>query len=138
MTHTTTGSGAAVLFALALLAGCSTVPAKPEEAVAQRAQARYDALIAKDYKKAYAYFTPAFREANVYESWIRSRPPRADFLSARVLKVECHSADACAVDMETSYESPRGVRAAPKGSIERVTPERWVRVDGQWWLFQPR
>jgi len=138
MKYRTTRSSAAVLFALALLGGCATVPDKPEDAVAQRAQARYEALIAKDYKKAYAYFTPAFREANAYESWIRSRPPRAAFLAARVLKVECPTQDACSVEMETSYESPRGVRAAPKGPVERVTPERWVQVDGQWWLFQTR
>jgi len=135
MNNATTRLG---LLALALLAGCASVPQAPEEAVAKRAQARYDALIAKDYKEAYTYFTPAFRDANSYDSWIRSRPPRAAFLSARVLKVECPTQDACSVEMETSYESPRGVRAAPKGPVERVTPERWVQVDGQWWLFQAR
>lgn len=124
---------------LALLAGCAALPpATPEEAVAKRVQERYDALIARDFKAAHGYFSPAYRDRMPYETWIRARPPLARFQSARVLKVECVTDDTCNVEVESAYESPRGVRSAPKGMIDRVTPERWIRVDGQWWLFQAR
>lgn len=127
------------LLPLALLTACAAVtPSTPEEAVAKRAQARFDALVARDFKAAYGFFTPSYRDRVDYENWIRSRLPRASFRSARVLKVECPSADACEVEMETAYDSPRGVKAAPKGLVERVVPERWVRVEGEWWLFQAR
>lgn len=129
----------AALLSLLVLAGCAAIaPTTPEEAVGRRAQARIDALVAKDYKAAHAFFTPGYRDKLGYEDWIRSRPPRAQFLSGRVVKVACVSADACDIEMETTYDSPRGVKGAPKGVIQRVTPERWVRVDGQWWLFQAR
>lgn len=123
----------------ALLAACAGLqPSTPEEAVARRVQARYDALIARDFKSVYGFFTPAYRDRLAYEDWIRSRPPLAHFRSARVLKVECVTPDACDVEVESAYDSPRGVRSAPKGTIDRVTPERWVRVGGKWWIFQQR
>lgn len=122
-----------------LLASCASLqPLPPEEAVAKRAQARYDALIARDFKKVHGYFTPAYRERFAYEDWIRSRPPMVRFRAARVLKVECVTEETCDVEVESAYDSPRGVRSAPKGTIDRVTPERWIRVDGQWWIFQAR
>lgn len=122
-----------------LLVGCAALqPATPEEAVAARALARYDALIAMNYRSAYAFLTPAYREEFSYENWIRTRPPRARFVSASIVSVDCPSADLCNVEVRNGYHSPQGVRAAPKGVIERVTAERWVRVDGQWWLFVNR
>lgn len=134
VTRLIAGASAAVL-----LAACAGLqPSTPEEAVAKRAQARYDALIARDFKAVYAFFTPAYRQRTSYEDWIRARPPRATFRSARVLGVRCETADACEANVQNSYDSPRGVRGAPKGEIDRVTTERWIRVDGRWWLFQAR
>lgn len=135
--------GVSVLSACAaaavLLSGCAALqPGTPEEAVAKRALARYDALIAMDYRSAYTYLTPAYRGEFSYESWIRTRPPRARFVSASIVSVDCPSADLCNAEVRNGYHSPQGVRAAPKGVIERVTAERWVRVGEQWWLFQNR
>lgn len=127
-----------VLIPLSMLGACAMTPAVPEEAVALRAQARLDALLAKRYKEVHSYFTPTYREALDFESWIRSHPPRATFLSAKVLTVRCISEDACDVEVESSYERPRGVKAPPKGVIERATAERWVRSEGQWWYYTKR
>lgn len=128
----------AVLPLFVLVSACATLPSNPPEQAEQRAQARLNALIAKDYKAVYAFFTPSYREKFPFEDWVRSRAPRATFLSARVTQVECATGDACEVQIESVYKAPRGVKAAPKGEIERVTAERWVRVDGDWWLYQDR
>lgn len=129
---------AVLMLSVALLTACATTPVSPEDVVARRAQSRFDALVARDYKTAYEFFTPSFRERFNYEDYIRARPPRAEFLSGKVVKVDCISDSACDVEMESSYKSPVGVKASPKGEITRVTPERWVRSDGQWWLFQEK
>lgn len=123
---------------LSLLTACATTPHSREDEVAQRAQARFDALVARDYKAAYGFFTPSFREKFAYDDYIRARPPRAVFVSSRVVKVDCISEAACDVEMENSYKSPTGVKGAPKGEITRVTSERWVKTEGLWWLFQEK
>jgi hypothetical protein len=131
--------GLLALSVMAVMSACASLPTSPpEEQVGQRAQQRLDALIAKDYKGVYEFFAPSYREKFPFEDWVRSRAPRATFVSAGVSKVECPTEDACEVQIESAYRAPRGVRAAPKGEIERVTVERWVRVDGRWWLYQDR
>lgn len=134
VTRLIVGMGAALIVS----ACASLAPLSPEEAVAKRAQARYDALIARDYRTAYGFLAPGLREKTSYEAWAGRRAALARFESAQVLSVKCITTDACDVEIESAYQSQRGVRSAPKGTIERVTPERWVRVDGQWWLYQAR
>lgn len=119
-----------------LLGACASTPQTAEEQVSRRAQARMDALVAKDFKLAYGYFTPAYRDNLSYDAWLKNRMPRADYVSGQVLQVECASADVCDVELESVYRSPVGVRVAPKGEIARAVPQRWVRIDGQWWLYQ--
>lgn len=138
MSHRSSALLGGLLLTLSVLAGCATVSAPAEETVARRAQSRFDALVARDYKAAYEFFTPSFREKFDYDTYIRSRPPRAVFLSGKVLKVTCTTDTSCDVEMESSYKSPAGVKAAPKGEVTRVTPERWVKVDGQWWFYQEK
>jgi hypothetical protein len=138
MAFTFSRSGVLAAAVATLLGACATVPTSPQEALALRAQARYDALIAKNYKQVYEFFAPSYRERISYESWVGSRAPRASFLSAKVVNVKCLSDDACDLQVESTYQAPRGVKASPKGVIERVTEQRWVRVDGEWWLYQDR
>ena len=56
---------------LSVLPGCASLkPSTPEEAVAQRAQAYFDAVIAKDYKTSYSLHSPSYRGRYSYEAHV--------------------------------------------------------------------
>lgn len=122
----------------AALAACSVNGAPPDDeaVITERAEARYVALAELRFRDAYAFFTPSFRERYDYDTWLRARAPRARIKSGKVVQVECLSAEACNVEVESVYENPTGIKGAPKGEIARVVAERWVNIDGQWWLYQ--
>lgn len=128
-------AGLHLLLGLAL-AGCSSLPMQKtddrpaEEIVRERSQARLDALLAKDIETAWGYTTPSYRE--------RTPQPRlyyalmggsVNWTQARVEKVEC-AEDACDVITMISYK-------LKKPPIENTRPleERWIKVDGEWWIF---
>ena len=123
-----------LLIPLALLAACSK-PLPPEEQVKKRVEARYAALLAGDSKKAYEFLTPAKREALSYENYIRTHPQRLNLKSAKVLKVTCQTPDACQAEVEIEYSYQPGFKGHVPGQMQMVKPEKWVRVDGQWWFF---
>src|SRR5690625_6342068 len=85
---------AGLLAAAALLAACSP-PAEedarsPEEIVAERAQAWWQAHIDKDFGAAWALATPGFREATRREIFIDSRSiGNFRILEADVVQLEC-------------------------------------------------
>jgi len=124
----------ALLIPLGLLSACSK-PLPPEEQVKQRAEARYEALLAGDAKKAYGFLTPAKREALNYENYLRTHPQRLNIKSAKVLKVACQTPDACQAEVEIEYNYEPGFKGYVPGQMQMVKPEKWVRVDNQWWLF---
>lgn len=116
-----------------LLAGCAAVePRAPEDIVAERAQARWDALLAKDVETAYQYYSPGFR-SGVSEKSLRSRlfGPRVEWKEVELREVTC-SGDLCHPVFVVTYDfrSP-----TPRvGTIESATrlEEDWIRVDGDW------
>ena len=133
----THGRGLLVALLALTLAGCSGLPARkatdnraPEEIVRERSQARLDALLAKDIEAAWRYTTPSYRE--------RTPQPRLyyalmggsiNWTQAHVEKVAC-AEEICDVTTMISYK----LRKPP---IENTRPleERWIKVDGEWWIF---
>ncbi|HMB40230.1 MAG TPA: hypothetical protein VKO85_14215, partial [Wenzhouxiangellaceae bacterium] len=66
-----------------LLAACSEPPRAPEEIVAERAQARWDAVIAGDPESSYEYQTPGYREkTSVMDHVIRYSRRQITWLAA--------------------------------------------------------
>jgi hypothetical protein len=123
--------GVAVCFAAAL-AGCAAQPEtranepkRAETVVVERAQARWNALVAGKLSEAYQFYSPASREAFGYEDFIRSI--RLGFWkSAQVEKAVCENQDACVADVYIEYSY--------KGSMIRAPiSETWIRKDGTWW-----
>ena len=119
----------------AALAGCAAQPEareqKPrgaEEIVAERAQAKWNALIADKLSEAYKLYSPSSREVMSYEDFVRSIR-RGFWKTAKVEKVTCESADACEVQVAIEYSY--------KGSlIKTPVSETWIRRDGTWWFVQ--
>ena len=120
---------AAFVVAGSLLAGCTGLTARaPEEAVKERAQARWDALVKGDVKTAYEYFSPGSREGyslQSYEASIR----KGFWKKAEVKQVKCESSDRCQADVTIEYEFMG--RRTPSG-----LQEAWIREGGNWWVVR--
>jgi hypothetical protein len=117
---------------LGLMAGCAGVPpvavpqrsSSPEEIVGERAQERWEALLAGNLGKAYSFLSPASRQINSLDSY--SSSVRVGFWKkARVERVTCPEADLCEVHLVVEY-----VRGS---AISTPLLESWAQSGGQWW-----
>jgi len=115
-----------------LLVACSPPPSD-EEVVAQRSQARWDALVASDFETSYTYQSPPYRqETSEIEHIVGLSRRRIVWISADVSEVECDEAR-CEVTVSVGYRAD-GAPGQMSG-MENTRPVReiWVRLDGQWW-----
>jgi len=121
--------GSMVFFAV--LSGCSLLEVKgSEDVVRERAQERVDALLNKDLKKAYEYATPALRGIETVEQYHARVAGAALWTRGKVLDVSC-AENSCDVKLSIGYKILRFGLA----ESERVFEEKWLKVDGQWWLY---
>lgn len=125
----------AVLGLLPLLAACAaTVPATPEEAVRARAQARWQAVIARDLPQAYEFLSPGSRAVISLGQYRARFGAAVNWKAAEVFKVVCEQADRCTATVKVTYQPvlPR----ASIGDTETSVDEVWLLEAGQWWLPQ--
>ena len=116
------------------LSACATSQTT-DAVVRERAQARWDALLARDYDTAYSYFSPGYRSSHSrvdFEIAVRTRRVRWD--SAEVKEISCE-ADVCTVTTLLGYQVAGAVPGVSKWANRKNLPERWIRTDGQWWYF---
>jgi hypothetical protein len=102
-----------------------------EKVVGERANARWQALIKRDYKGAYAFLSPASRETTSLPTF-QARFEAAEYRAVAIEKIEC-AEEVCKVMLKLTYDLPpakvRGV----------VTPldEDWIIDQGQaWFVFR--
>jgi len=133
MVYTVKGMWTAFLLSgLLLLGGCSS-PATPEEQVAKRAQEWADALLAKDLNTAYTYTSPSYRQSatpGIYHARIAGA---GSWTGAEVTEVVCEQPEVCEVTIKIEYTA--GHMGAV--TIGRPIDWRWLKSDGQWWLYVP-
>lgn len=103
-------------------------PAVKEAAVAERANARWQALIKRDYEGAYKYSSPASREATPLDKF-QSRIQFVQYRTVTIDKVDC-VAEACNVKLTLTYDYPP---AKAKG-IVTLLEENWIIDQGQAWF----
>lgn len=125
--------GLAILV-MALSSGCTghkSDPKTPEEIVAQRAQARWDALIAGQWETAYSLASPAYRSLVDVDGFRRQKGGETWVMGTAVRKVEC-AIDTCEVMVRLKFKPPM-----PQFGTEMETDytERWVLDEGDWWIF---
>jgi hypothetical protein len=126
-----------VVVVAVLGAGCASLPgslakdspaAVKEAAVAERAKARWDAVIKGDYKEAYEYFSPASRDAlPLVRFEARGRQQVVRYRAASVQKVACE-AEVCKVTILLTYD-----HAVMKG-ITTPLEETWLIEGGKAWM----
>ena len=120
------------------VASCASLSGPPDKQVGERVMARYAALIADDYKAAHTFYTPAFRNAVTYRELLLIQPPVAKVVKANLVSVKCDADDTCDVGVDVTYRMLGGIRGVPEGSVSsRYNEERWLRVDGEWCIYQP-
>ena len=114
-----------VMAAIALVAGCATVPERPaEEVVKARAQARWDAVVKGDFDAAYGYFGPGTKAVNSLDTY-KASINKDFYKSGQVEQVTCE-AEKCEVQVKVEYVF--------KGSrIKTPLGETWIRQQGNWW-----
>jgi hypothetical protein len=123
-----------------VVAGCAAVggglekessAAVKEVAVAERAKARWQLLIKRDYEGAYAYFSPSSRDATTLPKF-EARLREIEYRAVAVDKVEC-VAEACKVTLTLTYDYPP---AKVQGVVTRLE-ESWIIDRGQaWFVFR--
>ena len=123
--------------AAALVAGCASVGAvflPAEDVVLKRAQARWDALVERDWNAAYAFMTPGYRAVVPLKRYGNQFTGPAQWESAKATSAKCEETR-CVVSVEISF------RLLLPGHMGRVdsthVEEVWVREEGQWYKFEP-
>ncbi len=105
-----------------------------EERVARRAQAHMDALIARDWAKAYSYLPPATRQLKPLEIYADKMKSGAIIRTAASVKtVECEE-DVCQVTIELSYIYGGVVTAFRGEESKSLVKEKWIFSQDDWWL----
>jgi hypothetical protein len=132
ITRLATIAGAMVI---ALVAGCASVAPAPtvDEIIAERAQARWDALLARDYATAYSYYSPGFRsKASVTDLEIKVRMQRIRWTGAKYLDHTC-TGDVCTVRVNVNYAVQAPVPGVSIWESVQKVEEQWIRTGGEWW-----
>ncbi len=124
-----------LLLLTGILAGCAALPSgPPEDVVKARAQARWEALVAGQWDKAYEYMAPSYRALVERKRFANQFGGGAAWQGAEVIKVTCEQPVSCTARIKILYRSLLDVRGGEPMSTH--FDETWIREDGQWWLFQ--
>ncbi len=125
-------AGLSLLIAVLSACGGQSEPVSPSEQVSERAQAWANALMAKNLEAAFEYTTPAYRKFATTGHYHARIAGASRWTSAKVGKVECNVEDLCSVRMVVEYDIPHmGVKNS------RSLDYRWVKSEGQWWIYVP-
>ena len=118
-------AGALVAAVVITVSGCAAMaPKPPEEAVKERAQARWNALVQGDYKAAYAFLSPGSRAVQPEAEYEKSL--RRDFWkAAKVENAQC-SDQRCEVMATIEYDFAGRRTTTP-------VRETWIREGSEWW-----
>ena len=126
-----------LMMVVSMLAACATAP-KPQDLLIERAQARWDAIMARDYDAAYALYSPGYRSATSrtdFEIELRSR--RITWTSASYREHSCDD-EVCTVTFDIEYTAPRPVPGAGKWDGRSSVEETWIQASGQCWYVPPK
>lgn len=122
-----------------LAAGCATdsglkadsPAALKEKVVAQRAEARWQALIQRDYKGAYEYLSRASRETTSLEKF-QAKIQAIEYRAVTIDRVEC-TGEVCKVTLKLTYD----FQPAKARGVVTLLDEDWI-IDqgGAWFVFR--
>lgn len=101
--------------------------------LAQRVQARWEAISAGDYEKAYAFETPAYRSVFSIQQYRGRFGNAVEWKSARVLSTQYDESHMASVSVAVEYEALVSLAGSMRNV--RVMAEKWLYSDGAWWYI---
>jgi hypothetical protein len=123
----------ALLLMALLLAACATAPPL-QLTVEERAQARWDLMLANQFERAWELYSPGYRESVQQMAFVRNQlQRRVRWLEASVQGAECEEQDRCTVHTEIRYDVPSAPHGMNRMVNTRTIQETWIRVGGEWW-----
>lgn len=108
------------------------VGATPEmESLRSRVEARWTALIAGDFDKAYEFETPAYRALYTAKQYRSRYGGGLRWRQAKIAKADPKSPEVVIVTLEIDYS----FQVSGQGMMDYKGPvtETWLWLDGQWW-----
>ena len=118
---------------LALAGRAALTPKTPEQVVAERAEARWAALIDGDFDKAWTYTQPGYRAVVKQKDYRKQFGSGGQWVGVQVHGVTCE-AERCTVHLRLTTRVL--VPPRPNREIAGYLQEEWVREEGQWWYYQ--
>lgn len=132
--------GMALVLVTGLLAGCPTGPTiSDEDAVRQRVQDRWAAIIANEWDQVYEFTTPAYRAAYSKKHFFNRYGGQITREAFEIQKIEFEDPEHTTAKVRGNLHfSTSGV--GPEGIYRgtQLVDETWVKVDGQWWHVERR
>ena len=122
-----------------LMTACASNPAENESVRAElleRVESRWEALVARDWNRAYAYTSPAYRSVFSPELYRQkfSYQVEWELTSVEFLNYDRRAAVASvAVRVMSRSVKQTSVASAALGSVPSNLVEQWILRDGQWW-----
>jgi hypothetical protein len=101
----------------------------PQERVQSRSQDRLDTIMRGEFKAAYAYLTPAFRETSTWQRYASRYAGVGSWRGATVKSVDCEP-ERCNVKVSIRYQMVR-----LKIENTRSFDEVWIEVGGKWYIY---
>jgi len=121
--------------ALMILSACAASPQSREDEIRQRAQARWDALLEKDYETAYSYASPGYRSTmSVVDFEIEIRSRRVQYQSAEYKEQSCDE-QTCSVTMLIGFKVVKPVIGLDVWESTSAIKEQWIQTGGEWWYL---
>jgi len=125
---------AGLILAMVLLSGCATAPASRDDLVRERAEQRWEYIFAREYSKAYEYYSPGYRSKfSAVDLEIALRVQKVRWTSASYLDHSCKE-KTCIVRFKLGYRVAAPVPGIDTFSGWSIVEEQWVYTSGKWWF----
>lgn len=122
---------------LAVSACAAMQPKTDEERVLALAEQRQAALLEHDFKKAYQYMSPGYRQLNNLDQFSSKHLGVYNWDSSEVLNATCEE-DVCTVNVDILFDMGTvrntGGAEPEKFLIPRTNRETWVKLNNKWWF----
>lgn len=106
----------------------------PEQiAVRDRANARWQTLVAGDYAKSYAFVAPSVQKSTTEADYLKQYDKKPQWHGAEVVTVACATPTKCVARVRIDLKI-----ALPRTTLNKITThgdETWQFEEGQWWFF---
>jgi hypothetical protein len=105
--------------------------AAKEQRLRERVQQRWDAVVKRDFEKAFEFETPEYRKGHTAEDYGRQFGTMVQWHMARVKDIGYHSPDEAEVVVALDFSFPLPAGEDAKTTID--AREKWVFLEGDWW-----